>query len=167
MIVKDKYNKKTKEGTISGEQAYIEMADPKAGETLLDKGIKLSIITGILMISFSLFYHYTFFIPQLEERKVTKQLDTELAKLKEEKEIELIRFNIEKQSHQRKVYNMKQCLEAVDKTYNDNLANACKNYGLDTRDEHCTLPSYHISHTEKTRVEGREVCLKLYGGGTL
>ena len=167
MLLKDKYNKKTKEATSTSEATYIEMSDTKSRESILDKGIKLSIITGILMTSFSVFYHYMFFIPQLEEKKATKQFDSELAKLKEEKEIERIRFNTEKQRHQSKIYNMKQCLEAVDKTYNDNLVNACKSYGLDTRDENCTLPNYHIAHTEKTRVEGREVCLKLYGGGTL
>ena len=168
MIVKDKYNKETKKVAASStEQTYIEMSENKPHESFLDKGIKLSIICGILMISCSLFYHYMFFIPSLENQKVNKQIDSELAKLKEQKEIEIIRFNIEKQDHQTKIATMKQCLESVEKTYKENLANACKNYGLDTREENCTLPNYQISHTEKNRVEGREVCLQLYGGGTL
>jgi len=40
----------------------------------IDKGIKLSVIAGILLISFSVFYYFVIFLPSKEKEKNQQQL---------------------------------------------------------------------------------------------
>ncbi len=181
MIIKDKQNKKTKPAVVESQSEYIEMAEPKLGETLLDKAVKLSVIAGIVMISFSIFNYFTLFKPKLEEDRLNKQNHIELALIKQEsqnviktkeieieqKEAEISKLNEEKLLQLAKIQNIKDCLSEAEQSYHENRAQVCKKHGLDTWDEDCTLPGYYSSKAEKRRIEDREVCLKLYGGDVL
>ncbi len=181
MIIKDKQNKKIKPSGVESQKEFIEMAEPGFGETLLDKAVKLSVITGIILISFSIFYYFTLFKPSFEQDRLNKQSHIELALIRQEaedqikkkeveikrKEAEIGKLNEEKLLQQARIQNIKDCLSEAEQSYHENRALTCKKHGLDTWDEGCTLPGYYSNQTEKRRIEDRGVCLKLYGGDVL
>ena len=101
-----------------------------------NKWIKLSIVAGVLLISFSIFYYLVIFIPQKERDKLEYSRQQEL--------------------------KLQSCLADVYVTYRDMWARDCKEYGIDNKDEGCSLPSGISENLNKYHKEQQEECYKVY-----
>lgn len=54
------------------------------------------------------------------------------------------------------------CLVDAEIAYSENWENLCKRWGIDNKDENCSLPRTHADRAEEWKKEAKEDCYKKY-----
>ncbi len=120
----------------------------------LNKWIKISIVAGVLLVSFSILFYFAIFLPQQEQLKVKRQ--------KEQPEAEEYKYK------DRKSYSdidghwiglLETCLSEADNTYATMRADECRAIG---QDKDCRLPRVTVILLEDIWNENRDKCYKRY-----
>jgi len=116
----------------------------KTNINFIDKAIKLSVIAGVLLISFSFFYYFVIYLPQKEQTRIElqekEQLNRKLEQLKTEAGLELQKrkqlvaeeaLDLQKQEQSDALQN---CLWEASNEYHDRWSRECKAMGRLTSD---------------------------------
>jgi len=113
----------------------------------IDDYLKLSIIGGMAIVALSIAYYFVIFIPQKESQKVELQ--------KEE-----LRINQEKE--EKNTSALKTCLYQAELSASNYWNKSCKNFGINKREDDCTLPQYNADAVSASKKNDQEQCYKLY-----
>jgi len=102
----------------------------------LNKGVQLSIIVAVLLISFSIFYQ---FVIKDRIKSAEQKADKIMDKIKRDT-----------------------CLSSCDTDYMNNWNYNCKEFGLDKKEDGCTLPTYIAKDITENCRKCKEECLKVH-----
>lgn len=103
-----------------------------------------SVIGGILLISFSIFYYFVIFLPDKEKAR---------QKLEEDKQYQA-ELEIRRKENQ-----FESCIELAQEHYHANWELRCKNSG---KKEGCELPRYLYDDLQEDYNKAQELCVKKY-----
>jgi len=123
----------------------------------MNKGIQVAIIVTLLLIGFSVFYHFVIFLPKQAELKRAEQYQH---RQEQQKLADQHRQEQQKLADQHnKETQLSSCLNTAEEQYQSNWDMVCRNLG---RSDKCVLPEILAADLNNQLNENKGNCANLY-----